>query len=135
MRLNKMTVDEYTTPNPSFVDVDTKLPIIWDIMQEKEIRHVLVKNNDDLVGIVSERDLITFSQDNEFHHIEAQDIMSTNLYTATPSTPLYEVALEMSRNKYGSTVIIDKEANYLGIFTATDALNALVEVLRGDLEK
>ena len=134
MKLEKLTVDEYTTPNPSFVDQQTKLPEIWDIMQEKGIRHVLVQESSNIVGMISERDLITFSQDKEFQDIEAQDIMSKNLYTARPDTPLFEVALEMSRNKFGSTVIQDTEANYVGIFTATDALNALVEVLRGDIK-
>ena len=133
MNLTNMTVDEFTTPNPACVEMDTKLPLIWEIMQEKGIRHVLVQENDEIIGMVSERDLITFSQDQEFQGIEAQDIMSKNLLTARPDTKLYEVALEMSQNKYGSTVIQDKDSHYLGIFTATDALNALVEILRGDL--
>ena len=101
----------------------------------KGIRHVLVEeNNGKVLGILSERDLTTFSQSQDFEKIEAQDIMSTNLLTVTPETRLYEVALEMSKSKFGSTLVMNTDNTYMGIFTATDALNALVEILRGDLE-
>ena len=135
MDLAKLTVDEYTTPNPIFVEPNVKLPAIWKLMKEKGIRHVLVEENTGKVlGILSERDLTTFSQSQDFEKIEAQDIMSTNLLTVTPETRLYEVALEMSKSKFGSTLVMNTDNTYMGIFTATDALNALVEILRGDLE-
>lgn len=132
MDLSKMTVDEYTTPSPFFVQATSKLPEVWDLMQEKKIRHVLVKKDSEITGIISQRDITTFSQSNDFPSIEAQDIMSSDILTVTPETKLYEVALEMSKNKYGSTLIQSESSDYVGIFTATDALNALVEILRGD---
>lgn len=135
MDLSKLTVDEYTTPNPIFVQPKAKLPEIWKLMQNKGIRHVLVEESEGkILGILSERDLTTFSQSQDFEKIEAQDIMSTNLLTVSPDAKLYEVALEMSKNKFGSTVVLSNDNSFTGIFTATDALNALVEILRGDLE-
>ncbi len=130
----KLTVEEFSTPSPVSVSTTEKLPKIWQMMKDNGIRHVLVRNESDVVGILSERDLTTFSQADGFDAIEAQEIMSKDLVTVTLDTKLYEVALKMSQDKIGSTIVTDPDdADYVGIFTATDALNALVEVLRGEV--
>ena len=36
----------------------------------------------------------------------------------------------MSDRKIGSVIVNDEEDRFLGIFTASDALNALVEIVR-----
>ncbi len=131
--MSDLTVDEFTTPNPESVEKNTKLPKIWDLMQEKGIRHVLVLDGTTAIGVLSQRDLTTFSQSNDFEDIEAQDVMSRDIFTVSSETKLYEVALKMSEEKIGSAIVLDPNNNDIGIFTATDALNALVEVLRGDV--
>jgi len=50
--------------------------------------------------------------------------------TVRASTPLDEVALAMSEKKVGRLIVNDDEGRFYGIFTATDALNALVETVR-----
>lgn len=132
MKLSEITVEEFSTPSPYCIEPNEKLPEIWTLMKKEGIRHALVQANGHFVGIVSERDLTTFSQSPDFDQIEAQDIMSKDVATVPPDTKLYEVALKMSEGKIGSTVVQDVDADYTGIFTATDALNALVEILRGD---
>jgi acetoin utilization protein AcuB len=128
-----ITVEEFSTPSPQSVEPSQKLPAVWQLMRDAGIRHVLVRKEQDILGVLSERDLTTFSQADGFDQIEVQDIMSRDLVTVSPDTPLYEVALLMSQKKVGSTIVTDSATDYVGIFTATDALNALVEVLRGDV--
>ena len=136
MEKSKITVEEFTTPSPVSVLSTDKLPLVWDVMISKSIRHVLVKDsNNKILGVLSQRDLTTFSQSQHFAEIEAQDIMSQDIVTVAPETKLYEVALRMSKDKIGSAIVYDPVTQDLGIFTATDALNALVEILRGDLDK
>ena len=135
MELKDLKVEEFTTPNPLQVTVGTNLEQAWKTMFEHKIRHILIHKENDVVGIVSSRDLTTFSQATNFNDMKVEDIMSKDIYTVSPETPLFEVALKMSEEKIGSAVIYDPEEKALGIFTATDALNALVEVLRGDLDK
>ena len=135
MKLASITVEEFSTPSPIKVKSNEKLSDIWKLMQTQSIRHVLVEDQNNIVGIVSERDITTFSQSEDFSSYVAQDVMSKDLLTASPETNLYDVALEMSEKKVGSTLVSDPGTDYLGIFTATDALNALVEVLRGDLDQ
>lgn len=47
---------------------------------------------------------------------------------------LDEVAYEMSSRKIGG-VIVNEGSKFLGIFTSTDALNALIEITRSTREK
>lgn len=136
MDAHTMTVEEYTTPSPISVSPKEKLPMVWETMKSQGVRHVLVVTSGKVCGIVSERDLTTFSQADYFEDLEVQEVMSTDLVSVTPDTKLYEVALMMSEKKVGSAIVQDEasQESSLGIFTATDALNALVEVLRGDLQ-
>ena len=46
------------------------------------------------------------------------------------SAPLDEVAHAMSEKKVGSVIVNDEDGKFLGIFTVTDALNALIEIVR-----
>ena len=62
--------------------------------------------------------------------MRAADIMAAAPLTVRSTTPLDEVAYEMSDKKVGSVIVEDEDGQFLGIFTATDALNALVEIVR-----
>ena len=134
-RMKSMTVEEFTTPNPESIHKEDSLEQVWNLMVSKGIRHVLVTDDKkEIVGLISQRDLTTFSQAPNFNEMQAQDVMSEDIFSVNPETKLYEVAFKMSKNKLGSAIVKDAKSDFLGIFTATDALNALVEILRGDLE-
>ena len=62
--------------------------------------------------------------------VHAADIMAADPVTVTASTPLDEVAYTMSDRKIGSVIVNEDSGDFLGIFTVTDALNALVEISR-----
>lgn len=46
------------------------------------------------------------------------------------ATPLDEVAYVMSERKVGSVIVNEDSGEFLGIFTVTDVLNALIEISR-----
>ncbi|HEX5954088.1 MAG TPA: CBS domain-containing protein, partial [Rhodanobacteraceae bacterium] len=60
------------------------------------------------------------------------DIMATDPISVLADTPLDEVAFDMSERKIGSVLVYEESGEYLGIFTVTDALNALIEIVRGE---
>ena len=64
--------------------------------------------------------------------MRAADIMAADPVTVSVSAPLDEVAYTMSEKKIGSVIVNDQNGKLLGIFTATDALNALIEIVRRD---
>ena len=131
-KLSSVVVDEFTTPSPVAVTPQTSLKQVAEIMDFHQIRHLPVTDNDQPVGIISDRDLKTIVNFNDLQAFTAADIMTDQPYTVSSDTSLEEVALTMSRKKIGSALILDTQDNSLGIFTLTDALNALIEILRGD---
>ena len=135
-RLRNLTVEEFSTPCACFISPNSSIEQAERIMKERGIRHLPVLASDkSIVGIVSQRD-IGFAYRAEPHPETGgrcvRDIMKTKPYCVSAGTKMYETALNMSENKYGSAIVIYDDDS-LGIFTSTDALNALVEALRGDV--
>ncbi len=132
MRRLKIPVDEYTTPSPLTVDSRATVPRIRDIMREYGVRHVPVVDDRKAVGIISDRDLRILDHCEGTDAITAQDVMVKDPYTVESGTSLEDVVLQMSKHKIGSAVV-SANGEIVGIFTSTDALNALVEILRGQM--
>lgn len=133
LQLKNVPVEEFTTPCPITVDRKATITSVTEIMRKEGIRHIPVVDGDEAVGLISDGDLklaLAFVGADRF---VAEDIMSKDLYTVAPDTSLDSVALDMAKRKYGSAIVNDWEGKIYGIFTTTDALNALVEVLRGEV--
>ena len=126
-------VDEFITPDPVTAREDRSIDEVRSLMDRHDIRHLPVMRGNAVVGLISERDvrLVSGLTVAEKLMVNASDIMTTVLLTVGASTPLVEVAHAMARQKVGSAIVNDEDGRLLGIFTATDALNALVEVIRG----
>ncbi len=130
--LKNLAVEEFSTPCAHFLNPEQSVRQAEQIMKDNNIRHLPVLNSQKkIVGIVSERDIHYFYRGNSDENTPVGKIMKTEPYYVPAQTKIYEVALTMSENKYGSAIILYDDES-LGIFTSTDALNALIEVVRGD---
>lgn len=125
-------VNEFTTPDPITVKEDMLIDDLRQLMEKHGIRHLPVVRGDTVVGVISDRDVRLFSGLSvaEKFQVQAADIMATDPLTVSASTPLDEVAYAMSEKKVGSVIVKDEDDQFLGIFTVTDALNALIEIIR-----
>lgn len=132
-KLKNITVEEYTSPCPDTVTSNTTVDEIIKIMDGHEFRHLPVVDDGKLVGIISQRDIISMLGRGFANQITAAEIMTDRPYTVYESTPIEEVAYSMSENKFGCALVLDSNQKLAGIFTTTDALNALIEVVRGDI--
>ncbi len=134
--MNLSPVEEFTTPNPVTAPVSTGIRELQALMLKHGIRHVPITNGSKVVGVVSERDikLVLGLDPSRERLVQAEHIMKANPVFVNASTPLDEVAFEMSKNKIGSVLVYDDSDELYGIFTSTDALNALIEIVR-DLKK
>lgn len=132
MRQLVVPVEEFTTPDPISIEENTSFNELLKLMTGQDIRHLPVMREGVLAGIISDRDVRLFAgmPEADRQQLTAADIMSENLVSVEASTPLDEVAQLMSAEKI-SSLIVEEDGELLGIFTATDALNALIEVLRG----
>lgn len=130
--LKNLKVEEFTTPCVHVLSPENTVQQAGQIMSKNRIRHLpVLDSNKKLLGIVSERDLYSSYKLNSDGKALVQTIMKKKPYCVPSQTKIYEVALNMSENKYGSAIVL-YEDDSLGIFTSTDALNALIEVVRGD---
>ena len=125
-------VEEFTTPDPITAPESMPVEDMAQLMKEFGIRHLPVKRQNKIVGLISQRDLnVVMALDvNKKMMLRARDLMITNLATIRSSASLDEAAFQMSSKKIGSLLVYDNADNFLGIFTATDALNALIEIVR-----
>ncbi|NLW05473.1 MAG: CBS domain-containing protein [Pseudomonadaceae bacterium] len=131
MQQVKLPVKEFTTQNPIVVTEEIALDELMMLMEGAKVRHLPVVGQGTVIGIISDRDLRLFAgiSDAEKYQVCAGDIMSPDPLTVSSSMPLDEVAFIMAEKKVGSVIVVEDEQLY-GIFTATDALKALVEVIR-----
>lgn len=132
MQPTSVPVDEFTTPDPITANEDMTIDDLRHLMEEHGIRHLPVVRGDTVVGVISERDvrLVSGLAVAEKLQVRAGDIMAAAPLTVRATTPLDEVAYAMSDKKVGSVIVEDEDGRFLGIFTATDALNALIEIIR-----
>ena len=124
----EVTVDEYTSPILVTINVGASIDEALELMQENGIRHLPVKDQDKVVGIVSERDLLTHQGKNWTTMMTVGNIMSPDLFSVYRTDILGDVAFQLSSKKVGSALVLDESGEIYGIFTTTDALNALVEI-------
>ncbi|MGG7055990.1 CBS domain-containing protein [Nitrosomonas sp. ANs5] len=130
----EIPVEVYTTPHPVTAREDNSIDDMKALMQQHHVRHLPIVSAGKVVGIVSDRDLRMAAalNLNEKNLIKAADLMTLEVATFHCATPLQKVALEMAEKKIGSVLVNDDKGELLGIFTVTDALHALIKIMRGE---
>ncbi len=131
MRWN-LPVEEFTTPNPVTATENMTIDELRRLMHEHGVRHLPITRAGAVVGVVSDRDVRVVLGLGAEHQLQvrAGDIMAADPVAVKASTPLDDVAFAMSDKKIGSVIVNEDDGAFLGIFTLTDALNALIELSR-----
>ena len=119
------------------VSPDTSLRKAKEIIEEKQINHLLVVNkNEDLVGIVSDRDVkqswaspATTLSVHELNYLLTQltveHIMVKKIITISPGTTIERAANIMQENRINALPVIESE-KLVGIITSTDVMEVLL---------
>lgn len=119
------------TPFPLSVDVSASLTDAEILMSENQIRHLPVTSGDELVGILSHRDLQVLKASLRSEDRDKLTITSAVVrepYVVDSLETINKVAAEMARRHIGSALVLH-EGKLAGIFTATDACRYLAELL------
>lgn len=130
-RIN-IPVDEFTTPDPVTAGEDLMIDDLRELMVTHGIRHLPIVRDTVVVGVISDRDvrLVSGLSVAEKFQVRAGDLMTPDPVSVAASATLDEVAYLMSEKKVGSVIVNDDGGAFIGIFTTTDALNALIEIVR-----
>ena len=134
MKRTELPVEEFTTPNPITAHENDPVETLANLMRKNGVRHLPILKGDKVVGIVSDRDvkLVEGLDVKDRAQVLARHIMSPDPITVHASSTLDHVAFEMSKRKIGSVIVTAESGKFLGIFTSTDALNALIEIVRAN---
>jgi acetoin utilization protein AcuB len=124
-------ISKYMSTTPHTAGPSSTLDQAMKLMRENQIRHLPILDGNQLVGILSERDIrmIESFKGVDPTKVLVGDTMEQNVYVVPPSASLDQVAAEMASKKYGSAVVM-QNLNVVGIFTAVDAMSALSELLQ-----
>ena len=124
-------VSRYMTLRPSSIEPSDRLSSARQLMRSNDIHHLPVVEGGTLVGILSDRDIYPIYP---FHDPAVADVMTDRVATAPNDTPIDEVIDLMGAKRCGSIVILGN-GGVEGIFTVTDALRALSDVLRRNVDE
>ena len=127
-------VQKYMTAMPDTVNQDIPLARAAALMDEKGYRHLPVLDGDKLVGLLSDRDVKFAMGISDKAAFTVEDVMSQSPLTTSPESDLDDVVIEMAEHKFGS-VVVQSNGRVVGIFTATDGLRVLAEILRQRFHK
>ena len=133
----KNKVRDWMTPNPVTIDADASIVEAIHKLKEKNIRRLPVVKGGKLVGLVTERMLLSFSPGKstsldtwEVHYLLAKTpvtaAMNPKPNTVTPDTDLADCAQLIHDRKLNGITVVDEKGALVGILTTTNALEALI---------
>ena len=127
------SVGDWMSKAPMAVLEDTPIRDAVSLMQGAEVRHLLVLDGPVLTGILSSRDLrrlVTRDLDSPLLAGPVRSIMSEGPVSVAPGTPLVTAARLLLEQRIGALPV--RQGNQIvGIFTAPDALEALLAIAEG----
>jgi len=135
-----MLVGERMSRRPITVRHDVGIDEALKVMRDHKVRRLpVVDGQDELVGIVSEKDLLLASPSPatslsiyEVHyllsHMKVSEVMTEEVITVTEYTPLEKAACIMIDNKIGGLPVM-RDGKMVGIITETDLFKMFVELL------
>lgn len=138
-----MLVRDRMTRDPVTITPDTSFEDAFTLMRDHTFRRLpIVDPTGKLVGIVSERDLLYASPSPastlnvwEMNYLLERlligEIMTKDVITTTPETPVEDAARIMVENKIGGLPVVDTDGTVIGIITETDIFTTFVEMFGG----
>lgn len=106
------------------VKPDTSVKECVKLMIKKRVGSLILKEENSLKGILTERDIIwamTKKSSKELEKIKAKDLANKKISTIKPSSDLYEALQKMRKSKYRWLPVIVK-GNIIGLLTLKDIL-------------
>jgi acetoin utilization protein AcuB len=134
-----MKVSKYMTTQLITTTADTSVKEAFLIMKSNRVRHLPVVDGNNLVGIISDRDLrrprwVDATDDwTSYYQINddtlVKDVMTTHPEVVYTYDTIHKAVIILQEQRYGALPVLDKKENLAGILSAQDLLVALDDLL------
>lgn len=116
-----MKAQDIMTTEVIAVDLTTSVRDAAIKMAETDVGSVIVNDKNALVGIITDRDITIrgVADYSDLDKVNCEDIMSSNVVTATPDTDMEKVINLMSDNQIKRIPIVEKNA-VIGLISLRD---------------
>ncbi|WP_163266901.1 CBS domain-containing protein [Chelativorans alearense] len=130
-----MRVSEAMHKNATWVPPTMPLPEIAKIMKDQDIGAVPIGENDRLIGMVTDRDIVTRALPNghDASTMTARDVMSPGITYCRSEDTLEEAIQLMEAKKIRRLPVIDADKRMVGILSIGDLSHCCDEDLTGEL--
>lgn len=119
------------TPDPITVDPDARAIDQLEIYQKHRIHHLPVKENGEIIGMLSRKDLehfisITRMLNTKNYDLRVREIMTTPIFSYYEDVGIDQAASAMVDNNIHAIIVVAKaDDSVIGILTSTDLLRYL----------
>jgi acetoin utilization protein AcuB len=117
-----MQVREIMTPDVETIEADATAQRARDLMKARRIRHLVVRRNARVVGVISESDV--GGPRGSAPTGRVQDSMNRDVVTASSTTTLRDCANLLRGRADGCLPVVDDD-RLVGVVTISDVLDAL----------
>ena len=132
-----MKVEDIMNTDVVTIDMDEKLRTVQEIFNKRKFHHILVVEDNELVGVISDRDILkelspfigTGSerpQDRSTLERRMHQIMTRRPITANKETTISEAANIFVKNNISCLPILSPQKEIIGIITWKDIIKILV---------
>ena len=121
-----MRVKDAMRPGVRWVEPNTSLTEIAQLMHNHDIGAIPIGENDRLVGIVTDRDIVCRgqSQGRDLTRATARDVMTKGIFYTTETASVTDAAVIMETKKVRRLPILNEQKRMTGTLSVGDLSNA-----------
>lgn len=123
-----MKVAEWMSADPQTVRLTDSVATARQLLSRYGIRHLPVVDADEVVGVVSDRDVRADRLDSPASERSVEGVMSSPPALVTADVPIQDAARLMLSRRISALPVVDEDRRLVGIVTTTDCLLALLEM-------
>ena len=117
-----MQVKEAMHQNAEWVDPDTCVPVLAETMRSLDIGALVVKQNDKLIGMVTDRDIVCrgVAEFGFMDTLKARDVMTEGITYCRETEPLLDAVQTMEEKRIRRLPVLGDDERLVGILTLGD---------------
>lgn len=135
MEKHHPTLLRVMTPFPQCIAPSASLDEAAAVMEQHQIHHLPVREDDALVGMLTERDLVTARLAARSHEerVTVGEVCRRDVHVVDVTHSLAATVREMAQHHAGY-VLVKRDEHLAGIVTTTDLCALLAEILDPDID-